>query len=338
MYTASERWIHLGGWYAVLTGVGLVLTVVLNPEGIVGPVHERLATRRLGAVDRAVLTGAAAAGAAVTSGAPAATGAAARPVLKPVEVPPPNPALLAIEGLGVTYGGVVAVRDVSLEVPEGSIVGLIGPNGAGKTTLIDAVSGFAPSLGIVTLDGRRIDSLKPFQRIRAGLGRTFQGIELWNDLCVKENIVVGLAASTGRSDHSGPAADALGWVIDVLGLDAVADWPTGQLSQGQRQLVSIARALIGQPKVLLLDEPGGGLDSTESLWLADRLRDIRSAGVTVLLIDHDMGLVLNLCDQIHVLNFGSIIASGAPGAIRADRVVAEAYLGSTHAELAADTA
>jgi ABC-type branched-subunit amino acid transport system ATPase component len=233
---------------------------------------------------------------------------------------------------------VAAVKDVSLEVPEGSIVGLIGPNGAGKTTLIDAMSGFAPSRGIVALDGRRIDGLKPYERIRAGLGRTFQGIELWNDLSVKENIGVGLAASAGRPDHADPGADALGRVLDILGLGAVADRPTGELSQGQRQLVSIARALIGQPKVLLLDEPAGGLDSTESLWLADRLRDIRSAGVTVLLIDHDMGLVLGLCDRIHVLNFGSIIASGAPAAIRADRAVAEAYLGSTHAELAADTA
>jgi ABC-type branched-subunit amino acid transport system ATPase component/ABC-type branched-subunit amino acid transport system permease subunit len=338
VYLAADRWLRLGGWYAVVTGIGLILTVVLNPEGIVGPVHEKLAARRLGAVDRTALTGAAAAIAAAAAGAPSATAAAAGPVLKPVEVPPPSPALLALDGVGVTYGGVVAVKDVSLEVPEGSIVGLIGPNGAGKTTLIDAMSGFAPSGGIVTLGGRRLDGLKPYERIRAGLGRTFQGIELWNDLSVKENIVVGLAASAGRPDHADPGADPLGRVLDILGLDAVADRPTGELSQGQRQLVSIARALIGQPKVLLLDEPAAGLDSTESLWLADRLRDIRRAGVTVLLIDHDMGLVLSLCDRIHVLNFGSIIASGVPAAIRVDRAVAEAYLGSTHAELAADTA
>ncbi len=361
VYLATERWLHLGGWYAVVTGVGLILTVVLNPEGIVGPLHEKLASRRHGAADRTALTGAAAAAArapaatgaaaepvlkpvevrppsaAAAARAPAATGAAAAPVLKPVEVRPPNPALLALEGVGVTYGGVVAVVDVSLEVPEGSIVGLIGPNGAGKTTLIDAMTGFAPSQGIVTLDGRRIDGLKPHERVRAGLGRTFQGIELWNDLSVEENIVVGLAASAGRRDHAEPSVDALGRVLDVLGLDAVADRPTGELSQGQRQLVSIARALIGQPKVLLLDEPAGGLDSSESLWLADRLRDIRNAGVTVFLIDHDMGLVLSLCDRIHVLDFGLVIASGAPPAIRVDRSVAEAYLGSTHAELAADT-
>jgi ABC-type branched-subunit amino acid transport system ATPase component/ABC-type branched-subunit amino acid transport system permease subunit len=359
VYLAADRWLHLGGWYAVVTGVGLILTVVFKPEGIVGPLHEKLAARRLGAADRTALTGAAAAAA----GTPIATGAAGRPVLKPVEVRPSSPALLALEGVGVnnggpvlkpvevrpsspallalegvgvTYGGVVAIRDVSLEVPEGSIVGLIGPNGAGKTTLIDAMTGFAPSQGIVTLDGRRLDGLKPHERVRAGLGRTFQGIELWNDLSVKENIGVGLAASSGRRNHAAPGADALGRVLDVLGLGAVADRPTGELSQGQRQLVSIARALVGQPKVLLLDEPAGGLDSTESRWLADRMRDIRNAGITVVLIDHDMGLVLSLCDRIHVLDFGSIIASGAPAAIRANRAVAEAYLGSTHAELAAD--
>jgi ABC-type branched-subunit amino acid transport system ATPase component/ABC-type branched-subunit amino acid transport system permease subunit len=374
VYLASDRWLHLGGWYAVVTGVGLILTVVFKPEGIVGPLHEKLAARRLGAADRTALTGAAAAGAGAlaATGTPAGpvlkpvevrrpspvllahegvgvnggraadrtapTGAAAAggPVLKPVEVRPPNPALLALEGVGVTYGGVVAVNDVSLEVPEGSIVGLIGPNGAGKTTLIDAMSGFAPSQGIVTLDGRRLDGLKPHERVRAGLGRTFQGIELWNDLSVRENIGVGLAASSDRRNHAAQGEAALGRVLDVLGLDAVAERPTGELSQGQRQLVSIARALVGQPKVLLLDEPAGGLDSTESLWLAERLRAIRNAGITVVLIDHDMGLVLSLCDRIHVLDFGSIIASGAPAAIRADRAVAEAYLGTTHAELAAD--
>jgi ABC-type branched-subunit amino acid transport system ATPase component len=116
-----------------------------------------------------------------------------------------------------------------------------------------------------------------------------------------------------------------------LGLGEVADRPAGELSQGQRQLVSIARALVGRPKVLLLDEPAGGLDSTESQWLGERLRAIRDSGVTILLIDHDMHLVLNLCDQIQVLNFGKIIAAGPPAAIRADRTVAQAYLGDTHA-------
>jgi ABC-type branched-subunit amino acid transport system ATPase component len=191
-----------------------------------------------------------------------------------------------------------------------------------------------------------LQRLKPHQRIRAGLGRTFQAIELWEDLTVEENVVVGLAAAAGRHRPSGyhPASgdgvsgdgaaarrDGLGEVFDLLGLGEVRDRPAGELSQGQRQLVSIARALVGRPKVLLLDEPAGGLDSSESLWLGERLRKIRDSGVTILLIDHDMHLVLNLCDQIQVLNFGKIIAAGPPAAIRADRAVAEAYLGSTHA-------
>ena len=121
-------------------------------------------------------------------------------------------------------------------------------------------------------------------------------------------------------------------VFELLGLGPVEERPAGELSQGQRQLVSIARALAGRPDVLLLDEPAGGLDTNESHWLGERLRNIRDSGVTIVMVDHDMSLVLGLCDQIHVLNFGEVIASGTPTQIRADRRVAEAYLGSTHAE------
>jgi ABC-type branched-subunit amino acid transport system ATPase component len=168
------------------------------------------------------------------------------------------------------------------------------------------------------------------------MGRTFQAIELWNDLTVTENVVVGLVAATGRAGHTAP--NALGDTLELLGLDVVAHRPASELSQGQRQLVSIARALIGEPKVLLLDEPAGGLDSRESKWLGERLRRIRGTGVTIFLVDHDMGLVLGLCDHIEVLNFGRIIASGPPAAIRSDRTVTEAYLGNAHASIAADTA
>jgi ABC-type branched-subunit amino acid transport system ATPase component len=187
----------------------------------------------------------------------------------------------------------------------------------------------------VLLSGEHIEHLKPHQRIRAGLGRTFQAIELWDDLTVEENVVVGEAAAAHRRDRAGK--DDLDEVFELLGLKEVRDRSAGELSQGQRQLVSIARALVGRPKVLLLDEPAGGLDSTESLWLGDRLRSIRDSGVTILLIDHDMHLVLNLCDQIQVLNFGKIIAAGPPAAIRSDRAVADAYLGSTHATATAGT-
>jgi ABC-type branched-subunit amino acid transport system ATPase component/branched-subunit amino acid ABC-type transport system permease component len=322
VFLATDRWFSLSNdWYQVITGVGLILTVVLNPEGIVGPWHtkiEELRSRRRGA-----------------AGQPETPKVEQPPALVGLERPSPAPALLSLQDVSVHYGGVVAVDDVSFDVAEGAIVGLIGPNGAGKTTLIDAISGFAPASGQVLLAGEHLEHKKPHQRIRAGLGRTFQAIELWDDLTVEENVVVGEAAAAGRHDRVG--RDDLDTVFALLGLSDVRDRSAGALSQGQRQLVSIARALVGQPKVLLLDEPAGGLDSTESLWLAERLRSIRDSGVTILLIDHDMHLVLALCDEIQVLNFGKIIASGPPAAIRADRAVAEAYLGNTHATAAAGT-
>ena len=289
-YYAATQWLGLGDWYGTITGVGLVLTVVLNPEGIVGPFHvmlEKMRTRR---------------------------GTAAVPASTPVSIvdaapsAAPDPALLSIHDVRVAYGGVVAVDDLSFDVAEGSIVALIGPNGAGKTTLLDAISGFAAASGSIRLGDRELGRLKPHQRIRAGLGRTFQQIELYDDMSVRENIAVGLAGSgRKRASH----AD-LERVLQLLDLNEVAERPAGELSQGQRQLVSIARALVGNPRVLLLDEPASGLDTAESGWLGERLRRIRDSGVTILMVDHDMHLVLNLCEQIHVLDFGVLIASGTP--------------------------
>jgi len=234
--------------------------------------------------------------------------------------------VLALDSLVVRYGGVTAVDDVSFDVKRGQIVGLIGPNGAGKTTLIDAVCGFTRCRGRVSLLGQPLEQMRPFERARAGLARTFQAIELWDDLSVEENITAGMTAASGRA---GPRE--VDDVLALLGLTRLRERSPAQLSQGQRQLVSIARALVGRPKVLLLDEPAGGLDSTESRWLGERLRDVRDSGVTILIVDHDMHLVLNLCDRIEVLNFGRLIASGPPAAIRSDRLVADAYLGVTHA-------
>jgi ABC-type branched-subunit amino acid transport system ATPase component len=232
--------------------------------------------------------------------------------------------LLVARDLHVRYGGVVAVDGVSFEIREREIVGLIGPNGAGKTTLVDALTGFVNCTGDVQLGDRSLIGLRPHVRTRAGLARTFQGIELWDDLTVAENVVVGVRT------RSRSAAD-IDRTLALLHLEAFRDRPAADLSQGQRQLVSIARALVGEPEVLVLDEPAGGLDTTESLWLGDRLRDIRASGRAVLLIDHDMSLVLSVCDRIAVLDFGKIIASGTPAEIRANPLVARAYLGSTHA-------
>ncbi|KJE23316.1 amino acid/amide ABC transporter membrane protein 1 [Frankia torreyi] len=316
-YLIIDKILSTGLWYDVLSGVGVVLTVVGNPEGIVGPMHSYADRHRRRGLGEPALGAQAAPVPAQTRPAP----------VRPAPVLGPD--VLTVRGLTVRYGGVVAVDDVSFAAPEGAIVGLIGPNGAGKTTLMDAISGFVSCSGSVELAGTPVERLAPHERVRAGLGRTFQAIELYEDLSVAENVSVGTTALRGRG---GGAHRDVEDTLALLGLAGVRDRPAGELSQGQRQLISIARALAGNPRVLLLDEPAGGLDTTESQWLGERLRDIRDSGVTILLIDHDMSLVLGLCDRIEVINFGSVIASGSPAEIRSDRRVAAAYLGSTHAE------
>ncbi|PYE16928.1 ABC-type branched-subunit amino acid transport system ATPase component [Williamsia limnetica] len=311
----------VSGWYPVVASLLLVLTVIFNPEGVVGPVHALIARWRSRS----------------TAPDDTATGAAAAIDVQARERPavdPDAPPVLELRNVSVRYGGVVAVDNVSFSVGKGTVVGLIGPNGAGKTTLIDAISGFAPHSGDVVLNSKSIDKLVPHKRIRAGLGRTFQAIELYDDLSVLENIKVGLTAASSADGRVSEMNDEarVDAVFALLGLDPVRDRPASELSQGQRQLVSIARALVGSPTALLLDEPAGGLDTSESRWLAEQLRAVRDSGVSILLVDHDMGFVLGLCDRIHVLNFGKVIVSGTPDEVRNDRSVAEAYLGNAHAE------
>ena len=180
----------------------------------------------------------------------------------------------------------VAVDDLSFTVPEGGITGLIGPNGAGKTTTMDAICGFADCGGTIELSGRTLHGLLPHRRAALGLGRTFQGTGLYEDLTVEENVVVGQQVAKDRGPGQVTA------ILSALGVAALGGRRVSELSQGQRQLVSVAKALAGQPRLLLLDEPAAGLDSSESLWLAERLRGVRDTGVTILLIDHDMSLVL----------------------------------------------
>ena len=303
--------VSFGSWYDVITGVLLIITVIFNPEGLARGFHkiaERWQPKR--------------------AAAPAPAGPAA-----PVPAPAggavsngrqPRGPVLSVRDASVHYGGVAAVSDVTLEVPPGAIIGLIGPNGAGKTSLIDAISGFAAMTGDVSFAGNSVVRLKPHQRVQHGLGRTFQGIELYDDLSVEENVAVG-----DRTRRRG--GRELSGLFTMLGLGALRTRPVAELSQGQRQLVSIARALAGDPSLLLLDEPAAGLDSRESDWLAARLRDICASGVSMLLVDHDMNLMLGLCDALYVLDFGSVIASGTPEQVRANEKVISAYLGTTRA-------
>ncbi len=327
----------VSNWYGVVAGIGVILTVIFNPEGIVGPIHLALEQRRVRGVEagagrrvqvaagplptpaQAGSDGLAATAVAAGNGHAAVVGAAE-------ELRPP---LLEVEGLLVRYGGVVAVDKVNFRIDEGQIVGLIGPNGAGKTTTIDALCGFSGYDGAVRFDGQDIANRLPHQRAALGLGRTFQLAGVCDDMTVEENVQVG-------QHRGGPGGqDELEQILEDLGLLPLRDLKVAMLSQGQRQLVSVARALAGTPRLLLLDEPAAGLDSTESAWLADQLRAVRDRGVTILLVDHDMSLVLNLCDSIEVLDFGALIATGSPDEIRGNEVVSTAYLGTTHGKLVA---
>jgi branched-chain amino acid transport system ATP-binding protein len=242
---------------------------------------------------------------------------------------------LSVVSLTVHHGGVTALHDVTLHVAEGEIAGLIGPNGAGKTTFIDAVSGFKePSAGHVLLDGERVDGLGPHDRTRRGLIRTFQSLELFDDLTVRENLLVaasppsrgGTLRDLLRPRHAAP--DVVDAELDELDLGDVADRRPDELSNGRRHMVALARALVARPRLLLLDEPAAGLDTHETAELAEVLGRLPGRGVTVLLVDHDMSIVLGVCDTVHVLDFGGLIASGSPTQVRNDPVVISAYLGS----------
>ncbi|HKZ14313.1 MAG TPA: ATP-binding cassette domain-containing protein [Solirubrobacterales bacterium] len=247
--------------------------------------------------------------------------------------------LLSAHELTVRYGGVTANDAISIEIRGAEVVGLIGPNGAGKTTFIDAVSGFTKSKGEVRLEGRRIDSLAPHRRRRLGLARTWQAGELFADLTAAQNLEVAcrgtvglrtiLGDLVGRGRHGGAVEGAL----EAVGLSGYGErWPE-DLSLGEQKLVGVARALAGESRVLLLDEPAAGLDSNESLRLGMQLRKIAAGGIGILLVDHDMDLVMEICDRIYVLNFGHLICEGSKTEVIADEDVAAAYLGSPEPEL-----
>jgi ABC-type branched-subunit amino acid transport system ATPase component len=226
---------------------------------------------------------------------------------------------------------VQALSEVDLEVREGELVGLIGPNGAGKTTFIDAITGFVGCTGTVTLDGRDVGDLAPYARARLGFSRTWQGTELFDDLDVRENLMVAVGDRGSTLPlPDGTPADVEATLAE-MGLDPIGLALPSELSEGQRKLVGLARAVVGRPRLLCLDEPAAGLDTEESRVLGQRLRELCDGGTSTLLIDHDMGLVLSICDRVVVLEFGKVIANDAPEVVRRDPAVIAAYLGGAAA-------
>jgi len=247
--------------------------------------------------------------------------------------------VLAAREMSVRFGGVHALSGVDLAVAEGELVGLIGPNGAGKTTFVDAVTGFVRYSGHVELDGRNLAGLRAHARAALGLSRTWQSSELFDDLTVRENLAVASRRpslwDTAKEvvAASPPDAEAVDEALELVELGWAAGLMPSDLSQGRRKLVGIARAVAMGPRLLCLDEPAAGLDTGESAELGRRLRALADGGLSTLLIDHDMGLVLGICHRIVVLEFGKVIAAGSPEAVRRDPKVVTAYLGSAAGEV-----
>jgi len=276
---------------------------------------------------------------------------------------------LSVSEVAVRFGGVSALNDVTLTVEPGTVTGLIGPNGAGKTTLFNVISGLqVPDRGSVHLFDTEVTSMKPHRRARLGLARTFQRLEIFGTLSASENVQVGLestvkwwewrhlqrvvpwkrraAAGAGAGDGVGTAgpdrvpalrpgslaASTCDRLLEGVGLAGLGGEQSANMSTGLARMVELARALAIGPKLLLLDEPGSGLDEAESKALGELLAKLAAGGMAVLLVEHDMELVMRICDPIYVLDFGDIIAAGTPDSIRKDPMVQAAYLGEAEPE------
>lgn len=258
--------------------------------------------------------------------------------------PPALEPVLEVHDIGVRFGGIAALDGVNFGVDRGEICGLIGPNGAGKTTLFDVVSGLRrPDSGWVRFDARDVTTWSPVRRARAGLRRTFQRVQTYGWLSVEANV---LAALEWRGGGGGLAADLVGSptrrrpererrrrvdeVLELCGLTGVRDEPAGSLPIGLARAVELARAIAEPPRLLLLDEPASGLDETEIDRLGERIDAVRNEEQSaVLLVEHDVGFVMERCDRVVVLDLGQVLASGTPADVRDDPTVRAAYLGTT---------
>ena len=249
--------------------------------------------------------------------------------------------LLELKDVTKTFGGLIAVNDLSFRVDSETIVGLIGPNGAGKTTVFNCITGnYRPEHGSIIFEDDVITGVRPYRIVRMGIARTFQGIRLFSKLPVLENVLAGrhcrmsagllacmLHLPSMRQEERN-AVDRCMAELEFVGLAGCHGQLAGALSYGQQRLLEIARALASDPVLLILDEPAGGMNEQETAALSQLILDIRRRGITVLLIEHDMRLVMRLCERLIVLEHGSLIAEGSPSDIRNNKAVVEAYLGA----------